>query len=226
MNNRESFKSTLIKTPLPEMLAAVNEYSMPGMIAVSHKGIEKKIFLDGEFITFASSNVADDRLGEFLIRIGKIKQVDYDNSVNLLKKTGKRQGQIFVDLGCLNPKELFWAVKAQVKEIILSLFLWTEGDIIFIPGGFMEKETIQTHSPITQIIVEGIKKIQNPRRFVAYLGGKDSVLTVQDSALDIMEKNDLGIECFQIFNLIDGKSTLEHLVSASNRNGTEVVRVL
>jgi len=223
---QEQFKSTLAVTPLPEILASINEYGISGKIVVSHKGIEKKIFVEGEFITFASSNVNDDRLGEFLIKIGEIKQVDYDNSVDLLKKTGKRQGQILVDLGCLSPRELFSAVKSQVEEIVLSLFLWTEGDIHFIPGSFVKQETIKLRAPIKQIIMEGIKRIQNPRRLVAALGGKDAVLTVEPDALDILEKEDLPVDFLQVYNLVDGKSTLEELVSKSNRNGTEVVRML
>jgi hypothetical protein len=222
----ESFETTLQKTPLPEILSMIDHYRVPGVVTISHQGIEKKIYLEGEFVTFARSNVDDDRLGEFLIRIGKIKQVDYDNSVDLLKKTKKRQGQIFVDLGCLNPKELFWAVKSQIKEIALSLFLWTDGKVVFKPGNFVEEESIKLRTPITELIIEGIRRIQNPRRLVGYLGGKDTILKIKTDALQIMESIQLGKEYFDLFNMVDGKTTLQNLVGNTQRNGIEVVRNL
>jgi hypothetical protein len=219
-----TFRTNLAKTPLPEIIATINQFKVSGMLEVTHQGVEKKVFFEDEFVTFASSNVNDDRLGEFLIRIGKIKQIDYDNSVDILKKTRKRQGQIFVELGCLTPKDLFWAVKSQVKEIVLSLFLWTDGEVNFVPGDFVQKETIKLRAPITETIVEGIKRIQNPRRLIGYIGGKDIVIKVASDALDKMEKTGLGPEYFDIYNLIDGKKPLEEIANTSDKGASETVR--
>jgi hypothetical protein len=219
-----TFRTNLGKTPLPEIISTINQFKVSGMLVVTHQGVEKKVFFEDEFVTFASSNVNDDRLGEFLIRIGKIQQIDYDNSVDILKKTRKRQGQIFVELGCLTPKDLFWAVKSQVKEIVLSLFLWTDGEVSFVPGDFVQKETIKLRAPVTEIIVEGIKRIQNPRRLLGYIGGKDIVIKVASDALDRMEKTGLGPEYFDIYNLIDGKKPVEEIANTSDKGASETVR--
>lgn len=194
------------------------------MLSVTHQDVEKKVFFEDEFVTFASSNVNDDRLGEFLIRLGKIKQIDYDNSVEILKKTKKRQGQIFVELGCLTPKDLFWAVKSQVREIVLSLFLWTDGEVSFVPGDFVQKETIKLRAPITEIIIEGIKRIQNPRRLLCYIGGKDVVVKVAADALERMEKASLGQEFFDIYNKVDGKRAIEEIANRNDKGAAETVR--
>ena len=226
MVEKDTFHSSLTQIPLPEIMITIEHFKVPGRLTITHGGIEKKIFFEDKFVTFAASNVDDDRLGEFLIREGKIKQIDYDNSVELLKKTNKRQGQIFVDLGCLTPQELFWAVKAQVKEIVLSLFLWTDGEVKFTPGDFVKEEKIKLRAHIREIILEGIKRIQNPRRLVSYIGGKDMPITVAPDALERMEKVDLGPEYYDVYNLVDGKKTCEQLATESTRSNAETVRVL
>ena len=73
-------------------------------------------------MVFSSSNQDNDRLGEILLKEGKINLEQYNQSVAILKKTGKKQGAIFVELGYLKPQELVWAVRRQVEDIILSLF--------------------------------------------------------------------------------------------------------
>jgi hypothetical protein len=224
--DNSTFKSSLNKTPFPDILATIDAYRVPGMLLVSHQGIEKKIYFEDEFITFAASNVNDDRLGEHLMRMGKIKQIDYDNSVDMLKKTKKRQGQIFVELGCLTAKDLFGAVKSQVREIVLSVFQWTEGDVTFIPGDFVKEETIKLRAKTSEIIIEGIKRIQNPRRLVSFIGGKDTVFKVRSDALTHLEAAGAGEEFYNIFNLIDGRKTLEQLVEESKKTGVETVRVV
>lgn len=226
MAEENIFKTNLAKTPLAEIISTINQFKVSGMLSVIHQEVEKKVFFEEEFVTFASSNVNDDRLGEFLIRSGKIKQIDYDNSVDILKKTKKRQGQIFVELGCLTPKDLFWAVKSQVKEIVLSLFLWTDGEVIFTPGDFVQKETIKLRAPINEIIVEGIKRIQNPRRLLGYIGGKDVIIKVAPDALDRLEISNLGPEYFDIYNLIDSHKAIEEIANTSNKGATETVRII
>jgi len=57
-------------------------------------------------------------------------------------RTGKKQGAILVELGYLSPKDLFWGVKFQVHEIILSLFRWGTGEFVrAIPIGVSVSRT-------------------------------------------------------------------------------------
>ena len=57
-------------------------------------------------VVFATSNLPTDRLGEVLIRDGKITVEEYEASVRGLHK-GKRQGRVLVESGALSPGELW-----------------------------------------------------------------------------------------------------------------------
>src|SRR3990172_3798784 len=52
----------------------------------------KKIFLQDGDVLFASSNLNEDRLGEFLLRTGKITEAQFAAASETVIKTGKKLG--------------------------------------------------------------------------------------------------------------------------------------
>ena len=104
------------------------------MLIFQNPPVEKRLFIKDGYIIFASSNIEDDRLGDVLLSLGKINKEQFDLSTRLIKETGKRQGQIFLEQKLITAKELLWAVKYQIKEIIISIFLFEKGEYEFIPG--------------------------------------------------------------------------------------------
>ncbi len=118
----------------------------------------KSIYLKEGQIVFASSNLEQDRLGEMLLKAGKLSHQQYEQSVEVLKTTGKRQGAVLVELGFLTPKELFEGLKYQVLEILYSLFLWKEGRYWFVAGE-LPLRIIPVHIDPVVLISEAIKRI-------------------------------------------------------------------
>src|SRR4030043_2299110 len=127
---------------LPKVLAYLNRNRKTGTLIIKTPMFTKKVYLVKGDVIFASSTYEDDRLGEMLIKAGKITMEQYDESVKLLKRTKKRQGAILVELGYLTPKDLFWGVKFQVMEIIYSLFQLEDGGYEFLEGEIPHHEVI------------------------------------------------------------------------------------
>ena len=66
-----------------------------------------------------------------------------------------------MELGYLTPKDLFWGVKYQVKEIIYSLFQLEDGECEFIEGDVPTDEVITLKMSMGNLIHEGVKRIDN-----------------------------------------------------------------
>ena len=94
----------------------------------------KKVFFSKGDILFAASNIDDDRLGEFLLRQGRMTRGQFDAASATIRKTNKKLGAVLFELGILGPKDLVIQVKLQVKHIILSLFNWRDGTYRFQEG--------------------------------------------------------------------------------------------
>lgn len=155
----EELTGNLKDVDLLGLLEGLQELKETGILTIKNGKEIRSIYIkDGKIIS-ASSSLAEERLGEMLVKAGMITQREYDVSVDILKKTGKRQGAILVDAGYLTSKELFEGLKYQVKEIILSAFLLDEGEYRYLPGQ-IPRQVIPLQIDTVELISEMIKRIK------------------------------------------------------------------
>ncbi|NIM61967.1 MAG: hypothetical protein GTO30_10015, partial [Acidobacteria bacterium] len=79
------------------------------------------VYIREGHIVFAASNQPDDRLGELLLRQGRITLAQLEQSVERMHG-GKRIGSVLVEDGALPSEQLVDGVLLQVKRIVLDLF--------------------------------------------------------------------------------------------------------
>ena len=208
---RALFVSDLKQTPLPEVLATVHRYRVPGSIDCSWGGVQKTIYIDGGNIVFATSSELSDSLGDRLLRSGRITPAQYDESVQLLQSGTKRQGSILVEIGALEPKDLFLAVLEQVQAIVWSLFDWNEGTVSFEPGRDRQGEFIKLNIPTRMAVLEGVRAIRDVRSLLARVGTKLTVLQTLENA-DLHDLT-LAENESKMLSEINGKQTLFELTN-------------
>jgi len=147
---------------LVDLLQKLLSSKATGILTLQYNGQEKSIFVKEGKIVFASSNLPDDRLGNILVRAGKLTREQAEAVSKLKGATRKKFGAIIVELGFLEPKELFDGLKLQVKEIIYSLFRWEDGAYRFA-GGELPSQTIPLTLDQSELISEIILRLQkNP----------------------------------------------------------------
>jgi hypothetical protein len=205
------YRGTLAETPLPEMLATIHRYRVPGVMEVSTGDVTKKVYIADGDVIFASSSDRLESLGDFLVRSGRISKAQYRVSCDeLARSPGKRHGTVLVELGFLEPEELGPAVREQVQEVLWSLFDCEEGAVSFKVGRFREDEVIKIKIPTPRAIVSGCRRIADGKRVTARLGGRSTVLRrlpfpehLSGLRLEPGER--------QLLEMVDGKRTLVEL---------------
>jgi tetratricopeptide (TPR) repeat protein len=219
-------KGKISEVTFPRFLMHLNRERMTGTLSVSSEELQKKIhFRKGDAI-FASSNFEDDRLGEMLVKSGKITLEQYDRSVEILKKTRKRQGGILVELGYITPKDLFWGVKYQVREIIYSLFLLEQGQYEFSSQEPVPDEMITLKMSMGALIYEGVKRIENWTRIRKELPPMEAVLKLNDDPLALFQEIEFTAQDKKILSLIDGRRTIKQVIEDSWFNSFEAMKIL
>ncbi|TAL23515.1 MAG: DUF4388 domain-containing protein [Nitrospirae bacterium] len=210
----------------PKMLVQLNRKRVTGTLSVSMPHFTKKIYLIKGDAVFASSSYEDDRLGEMLLKAGKITVEQYDKSVEILKATKKRQGAILVELGYLTPKDLFWGVKYQVKEIIYSLFQLEEGGFELTDGNVPTHEVITLKMSMGNLIYEGVKKIDSWTRIRQEMPDTGIVLKLSEDPLSLFQDVELSPNDKKILPMIDGTRTLKEIVDSSWTNSFEAMKTI
>jgi hypothetical protein len=217
------YRSELSVTPLPEILATVDRYKAPGVVECRRGDEVKKIFLEEGQIVFATSSDRADSLGDRLLRDGKITQAQYDESVRLLRTTGKRQGTILADMKALEPKDLFVSLREQIQEIVWSIFAWTEGSVTFSPGREKHLEFVKLKIPVLQAVLQGVRRMPDARSLVARLGNKTTLLIRTGNNVEgIKLTNDEQA----LLDRVDGKRVLYELVNSPPLAASENARIL
>ncbi len=200
---------------LSELLIGLKRSSKTGILKIFSGNIKKVIYIrDGDPV-FATSNIEDERLGEYLLRTGRITIDAYNRSVEILKKTNKRQGAILVELGYIKVEELPGIVRAQIEDMIENTFKLFEGEFEFVEGPLPTHEVITLKLSVGNIIFRGVMKIESLQYIRSRLPDLNSVLIpsqdpyhlFQDISLDVNEKN--------ILQLIDSKRTINDILRES-----------
>jgi hypothetical protein len=176
---------------------------------------------------FASSNNEDDRLGEFLLRKGKVSLENYNQASFILIKTRQRLGKILVELGCLTPKELFSLVRDQIEEIILSLFTIENGSFEFKEEHFAESEEVITLQISTaNIIWMGIKRINSFVYIKRMCPPIDAVLNLSSDPLDLFQALTLKKPDKKILSYIKGIYPLRTILVLSPLTDFETLKAI
>lgn len=156
----QGLKGNLSALPLPELLIQLRRSASTGILSVESEGTRKAIYFHSGRVVFATSNSPSDRLGETLLRLGKISVEEYEMSLQQMSH-GRRQGKVLIEMGAMAPRDLWEGVETQVREIIFSLFEWSSGDFVFESTGLPQKEKVTVSFDALTLVLEGLRRIDS-----------------------------------------------------------------
>jgi len=223
---RKSISGFLKHYPLSDILLDLQRSEKNGILEIKNGHISKRIYIKNGDMVFATSNKKEDRMGEVLLRAGKISVDQYYQSFETMKKTSKRQGTVLVELGYLKPEDLIWTVKHQVEEIILSLFQWEDGEFAFIEGPLLSEEVITLKLSAANLIYQGIKKINTLTHIKNAMPPVDVILYYSTEPVNLFQDINLDKTDKDVLALIDGKRNIQEILSISPVDNFSTIKTL
>jgi curved DNA-binding protein CbpA len=223
---RRSISGFLKHYPLADIFLDLHRSEKDGIIEIKNGFISKKIYMKNGDMVFATSNKEEDRLGEVLLKTGRITADQYYQSVDIIKKTGKRLGAALVELGYIKPEDLIQAVRHQVEEIVLSLFQWEDGNFIFKEGPLLSDEVITLKLSAANLIYRGIKRINNLIHIKNALPPMDTILYYSTDPMNLFQDINLDNKDKDILSLIDGKRNIHEILAISPLDNFQTMKTL
>jgi len=130
-----SFTGNLQTVAFSDLLQLFSAGKKTGTVTIVRGNIRKEIvFKEGNIISASSQDAEEDYLGQLLLRAGRITKTDLQRSIYMHKTSGKRIGQVLVEMKLISREELGLYLKQQIEEIIYNLFSWKEGEFVFREG--------------------------------------------------------------------------------------------
>jgi hypothetical protein len=154
--------------PVADLLHMLHASARSGFLFFENGSHEKAVYLHRGEVVFASSNQAVDRLGECLLRAGAITLEQYREAKRVYSPPG-HFGKILVERGFLTPRELWNGVKAQVEEIVRTLFSYGAGMLLFWEGEVRPDNVVRLSLPTRRLIAEGMRRRDELLKLLAWL---------------------------------------------------------
>jgi len=118
-------------------------------------------FKDGNIVSADSSKKGmEGRLGQVLVKSGRITEMNLARALTIQKETLQRLGHILVERGFIGEADLKDALTIQVSQLVYRLFLWKDGDYHFNQDETIEYDR-EHFTPLSaeSILLEGVRMV-------------------------------------------------------------------
>ncbi len=220
-----SIRGSLSESSLPELLASIARSKETGILNFHDAGRWKAIYFKDGRIIYAMSNAQDDRLGEFLLKTGKITVRQFLEASKLIQPD-KKLGAVLVEQGIITPDDLFVAIHRHAEAIVYSLFDWIRGEYEFVIKDLSAEGPMVLDLDSGNVILEGIRRLKDYTRIYAGVGPLETILRATDHAEGLVHKLNLDEDESQVLSLVNGRLNVEQILAMSYLPNFETLRIL
>ena len=191
-----SLTGNLRTMSLPDILQWISMGQKTGTLHVERRSVQKRIVVREGKIFSSWSNDPRESLGQFLIRERMVSEEQLFKALLAQEEKGRLLGSILTSEGVLDEEDLRLALHAKATETIYDLFLWPEGQFEFKEGEFPHDVLISFEMPVTPVIMEGMRRVDEWARIREVFPTMETTLKIKGPSHavdDAHERQALGL---------------------------------
>ena len=211
----------------PQIVAALRRLQKErrtGVFRTTAAQVRREVRLEAGAIVGAQSSSLDDRLGEVMVRCGRITQQQLDDASKLVR-SGRRLGDALVELEIVAREEVELFVRAQLTEITSKILNEPPRKLEFrdqaAPG-----ELTNTPVPITDAIIEAARTPSSSGDDVKRLLDQTMVPVLTPEAYAVLESLSLQSQEAFVLSRCDGQSDVRGIFAQSPLSEEDTARIL
>lgn len=219
-------KGSLRDKSVAELFLEIYTQAATGVLRLKKNNIIKNIYFQMGKPIFATSNQKEDRMGGILFRQGIINREQLEFAIEEIKRSGKKFGTVLVENEIITPEQLVNAVISQVEEIMLSVFLWEDGEFLFVDEYPSEEEVITLDMSAAQLILKAVKDRYSLQMVKRVLGSTRKVLAFTRNPSYKFQEIEFTPEEEKVINNVDGTKTIAEIQQSSGVDEEKCYRLL
>ncbi len=155
-----AIKGSLKEASLADVLQLLALGQKTGCLSVADRSSFGYIYFDRGRICYASIVNRRDRIGDLLVKNGKITQEQLDQAVQLQgENRDKRLGELLISDGAVTRDDLESGMRGQIEEAVYFLFTWTQGTFNFETDVKPERQDFLVSINPESLLLEGARRI-------------------------------------------------------------------
>lgn len=186
------------------------------------------VFFDGGAVVFASIRSNPHRLGDMLVRAGKISDADLDRArATQQKGDTRRLGEILLEIGAVTPKELERHVRLHIEEVVFELMSWREGYFSFEERPISDAPSEASVRISTEsLLMEGARRIDEWSRIEGKVPHVGVVPVLAPLRADHPSLLDLLPNEWEVLAEIDGAKDLREIALRLGQSDFDIAKVV
>ncbi|HUM09908.1 MAG TPA: response regulator [Myxococcaceae bacterium] len=196
----------------PHLLADLHRRRATGGLLLRRDKVKKIVFFRAGSPESVKSNRLSECLGRVMVRERMISEADCEESLRRMKAEARQQGTVLIEMGCISPHNLRYALELQLRLKLLEVFGWTKGEFQFDARAQLPAETVRLQMSTAAIVYEGVKRSYDAARLATALGDiAGKYVYPADDPLFAAQDMSLGEEESGLLALMDGSRTVREL---------------
>ncbi len=246
-----ALQGTIRDFGLPDIFQLIGLQRKTGILTLGNDRDKETVAVTFEngMVVMADSSLRrlEDRLGNVLVKQGKVSRERLDDALAVQKQTLQRLGHILASGSAITTRDLRDALQVQVAQIVFRVFRWRDGRYQFIAADSVDYDR-ENFVPMSAdfILMEGIRMVDEWPIIEKRIPSFDMVFrpVVDPSLIDVADgagpagsdaepraantsgRIRLAADEERVFRKVDGVRTVQGIIDASGAGEFEVCRTL
>jgi hypothetical protein len=243
-----ALEGTIRDFGLPDIFQLIGLQRKTGLLTLTNEKDEESVTItfEGGMVVMADSTARrlEDRLGNVLVKQGKITRERLEEALSVQRQTLQRLGHILASASAITTKDLRDALQVQISQIVFRVFRWRDGRYQFTPAEAVDYDR-ENFAPMSTdfILMEGIRMVDEWPIIEKKIPSFDIVFrpVVDPSLIDVGGEGSpddsgqerratgrirLAAEEERVFRKVDGVRTVQAIIDGTGAGEFEVCRTL
>jgi Domain of unknown function (DUF4388) len=249
-----ALEGTIKDFGLPDIFQLIGLQRKTGLLTLKNEKEQVTVTFENGMVVMADSSAKrlEDRLGNVLVKQGKLSKERLDEALQTQKATLQRMGHILTTGNYITVKDLKDALQVQVSQIVFKVFRWRDGEYHFEPATAVDYDR-DNFAPMSAdfILMEGIRMVDEWPIIEKKIPSMDIVLrpVVDPSMIEVSGSADdpgdaiasggsdarrnaafnkirLSAEEERVYRKVDGARTVQAIIDGTGLGEFEVCRTL
>ncbi len=185
------------------------------------------VHFDRGDVVFAVRRRSPRRLGQLLIRAGKLTERELERALEIQRRNpGSRLADILLEMGSVTEPTLQKYLRFQLEETIYDLMSWDEGRFRFDEDVDLRLERVHVRVRVDELLVEGARRIDEWSRIEAKVPGATSVPALAPVMGEDGSPLRLRPEEWEVLAEVDGERDIRQIAADLGKSTFDVAKIV
>ncbi len=206
-------KGNLSETSFAELLSEFYREKANGALLLRRNKLKKIVYFKNGYPTFIKSNLLNECLGKVMVKEKMITEGECEESIQMMKESKRQQGTVLIEMGCISPHNLQYALETQLQVKLFDIFAWEDGDYQYNPKTSAPPTTVSLDGSAAALIYEGVRRKYGIKRLRMELDEfLDKYVVPHPDPLFRFQDMDLDDDEEKFVSRLDGSMTLRQIL--------------